>query len=60
MALLLFYIGLVNVEGDEHKLQVRFCFKIRFVRELLSKTLSSAKFWLAMLGYRGFESLTLN
>ena len=28
MTLALFYTGLLVVEGDEHKHQVRFCFKI--------------------------------
>ena len=49
MTLLLFYVGLLSVEGDQHKHQVRFFVKI-CVHELLSNTTSSAKFWSVMLG----------
>ena len=49
MTLLLIYIGLLTVEGDEHKHQVLFV--SRFVRELLSNTTSSTSFWSVVLGY---------
>ena len=48
MTLLLFSIGLLTVEGDEHKHQVLFV--SRFVHELLSNTTNSARFWSVMLG----------
>ena len=45
-----FCIGILTVEGDEHKHQVGFLVSTS-VRELLSNTTSSAKFWSVMLGY---------
>jgi hypothetical protein len=48
--LLLLCIGLLLVEGDEHKHQVRFqVLFLDFVRELLSNTTNSARFWSVML-----------
>jgi hypothetical protein len=48
---LLLCIGILAVEGDEHKHQVGLVFISGFVRELLSNTTSSAEFWSVMLGY---------
>jgi hypothetical protein len=60
MMLQQFYIGVLSVEGDEHKHQVRL-FVSRFVRELLSNTTSSARFWsvTSILGYWGVKCLTI-
>ena len=59
MTLLLIYIGLLTVEGDEHKHQVLFV--SRFVRELLSNTTNSARFWSVIfgLGHWGVKCLTI-
>ena len=51
------YIGLLSVEGDEHKHQVRFF--LGSVRELLSNTTISGRFWSVMLGYWSFKHLTI-
>jgi hypothetical protein len=58
MTLLLFCIGLLVVEGDEHKHQVRFLCP-DFVRELLSNTTSSARFWSVMSVYWSVKRLTI-
>ena len=50
MTLLLFLIGLLSVEGDQHRHQVRVFFFSKFVHEPLSNTTSSARFWSVMLG----------
>ena len=56
--MLLFCIGVLTVEGDEHKHQVGL-FISGFVCELLSNTTSSAGFWSVMLGYWGVRRLTI-
>ena len=54
---LLFCIGVLTVDGDEHKHQVGFLFC--FFCELLSNTISSAKFWSVMFSYWGVKRLTI-
>ena len=51
-------LGLLTVEGDEHKHQVRFLVS-GFVRELLSNKTSSARFWSVVLVYWGVKRLTV-
>ena len=59
MTLLLFYTGLLSVEGDEHKHQVLFCFKNLFANCCLILP-TSARFWSVVLGHLGVKCLTIN
>ena len=53
-------LGLLTVEGDEHKHQVRFLVSgFQVVPELLSNKTSSARSWSVMLVYWGAKRLTI-